>query len=229
MPDFLLRNAEVNARINAAFEAESADVWYVQGFKERMLDGIVNPSDYEQVDRRAGRVVRLVARPTPSCCATGRMGRRTGSPTFILKAPTSIAAGSIPAMLQACGTKGRAPYRGVLTHGFTLDEKGMKMSKSLGNTIAPQEVIGEYGADILRLWVAQSDYTVDLRIGKEILKGVADSYRRLRNTMRYMLGALAGFQRGRAGGARRHAGAGALGAAPAGRTGCRGARGLCEV
>jgi len=96
-------------------------------------------------------------------------------------------------MLQACGTKGRAPYRGVLTHGFTLDEKGMKMSKSLGNTVAPQQVIGEYGADILRLWVAQSDYTADLRIGKEILKGVADSYRRLRNTLRFLLGNLAGF------------------------------------
>ena len=96
-------------------------------------------------------------------------------------------------MLQACGTKGRAPYRGVLTHGFTLDEKGMKMSKSLGNTTAPQTVIDEYGADILRLWVAQSDYTIDLRIGREILKGVADSYRRLRNTMRFLLGNLAGF------------------------------------
>ncbi|WP_296479270.1 class I tRNA ligase family protein, partial [Roseinatronobacter sp.] len=96
-------------------------------------------------------------------------------------------------MLQACATKGRAPYHGVLTHGFTMDEKGMKMSKSLGNTVAPQEVIDEYGADILRLWVAQSDYTVDLRIGKEILKGVADSYRRLRNTMRFMLGNLSGF------------------------------------
>ncbi len=96
-------------------------------------------------------------------------------------------------MLQACGTIGRAPYRGVLTHGFTLDEKGMKMSKSLGNTVAPAEVIKEYGADILRLWVAQSDYTVDLRIGPEILKGVADSYRRLRNTMRFLLGNLAGF------------------------------------
>jgi len=96
-------------------------------------------------------------------------------------------------MLQACATKGRAPYRAVLTHGFTLDEKGMKMSKSLGNTVAPQEVIKDFGADILRLWVAQSDYTTDLRIGKEILKGVADSYRRLRNTMRFMLGNLAGF------------------------------------
>jgi isoleucyl-tRNA synthetase len=94
-------------------------------------------------------------------------------------------------MLQACGTIGRAPYRGVLTHGFTLDEKGMKMSKSVGNTVSPQEVIEQYGADILRLWVAQADYTADLRIGPEILKGVADSYRRLRNTMRFMLGSLA--------------------------------------
>ncbi len=96
-------------------------------------------------------------------------------------------------MLQACGTIGRAPYRGVLTHGFTLDEKGMKMSKSLGNTVAPQSVIDQYGADILRLWVAQSDYTADLRIGPEILKGTADSYRRLRNTLRFMLGNLKDF------------------------------------
>ena len=94
-------------------------------------------------------------------------------------------------MLQACGTRGRAPYRGVLTHGFTLDEKGIKMSKSLGNTVSPEDVTKQYGADILRLWVAQSDYSADLRIGPEILKGVADSYRRLRNTMRFMLGALA--------------------------------------
>jgi isoleucyl-tRNA synthetase len=80
-----------------------------------------------------------------------------------------------------------------LTHGFTLDEKGMKMSKSLGNTVAPEEVIKQYGADILRLWVAQSDYTADLRIGPEILKNTADAYRRLRNTMRFMLGSLADF------------------------------------
>ena len=78
----------------------------------------------------------------------------------------------------------------MLTHGFTLDEKGMKMSKSVGNTVAPQQVIDQYGADILRLWVAQADYTADLRIGPEILKGVADSYRRLRNTMRFILGSL---------------------------------------
>jgi isoleucyl-tRNA synthetase len=96
-------------------------------------------------------------------------------------------------MLQACGTMGRAPYEGVLTHGFTLDEKGMKMSKSLGNTVAPEDVVRQYGADILRLWVAQVDYTADQRIGPEILKGSADAYRRLRNTLRFLLGALEGF------------------------------------
>jgi isoleucyl-tRNA synthetase len=191
-PDFLLRNAEVNARIIAAFEAESADVWFVQGFKERVLQGIVNPLDYDKVDD-----VLDVWFDSGSTHAFVLRDREDGSPDGIadlyLEGTDQHRGWFHSSMLQACGTKGRAPYRGVLTHGFTLDEKGMKMSKSLGNTTAPQEVIGEYGADILRLWVAQSDYTVDLRIGKEILKGVADSYRRLRNTMRYMLGALQGF------------------------------------
>ena len=191
-PDFLLKNPQVNARIVAAFEAESADVWFVQGFKERMLEGIVNPSDYEQVYDvldvwfDSGSTHSFVLRDRED-------GAADGIADLYLEGTDQHRGWFHSSMLQACGTIGRAPYRGVLTHGFTLDEKGMKMSKSLGNTTAPQEVIGEYGADILRLWVAQSDYTVDLRIGKEILKGVADSYRRLRNTMRYMLGALAGF------------------------------------
>jgi isoleucyl-tRNA synthetase len=191
-PDFLLKNAEVNARIKAAFEEEGADVWYVQGFKEKVLSGIVDPFDYEQVFD-----VLDVWFDSGSTHAFVLRDREDGSPDGIadlyLEGTDQHRGWFHSSMLQACGTKGRAPYRGVLTHGFTLDEKGMKMSKSLGNTVAPQEVIQEYGADILRLWVAQSDYTVDLRIGKEILKGVADSYRRLRNTMRYMLGALAGF------------------------------------
>lgn len=191
-PDFLLRNADVNARIKAAFEAEGADVWYVQGFKERMLDGIVDPLDYEQVFDvldvwfDSGSTHAFVLRDRAD-------GAEDGIADLYLEGTDQHRGWFHSSMLQACGTKGRAPYRGVLTHGFTLDEKGMKMSKSLGNTVAPQQVIDEYGADILRLWVAQSDYTVDLRIGKEILKGVADSYRRLRNTMRYMLGALHGF------------------------------------
>ncbi|MFV2002609.1 MAG: class I tRNA ligase family protein, partial [Paracoccaceae bacterium] len=96
-------------------------------------------------------------------------------------------------LLQSVGTTGHAPYRAVVTHAFTLDARGVKMSKSLGNTIVPEQVVRQYGADILRLWVAQTDYTHDHRIGDEILKGVADSYRRLRNTMRFLLGSLNDF------------------------------------
>jgi isoleucyl-tRNA synthetase len=191
-PDFLLRNAEVNARIVAAFEAESADVWFTDGFKERVLGGIVDPAAYKKVDDvldvwfDSGSTHAFVLRDRAD-------GSADGIADLYLEGTDQHRGWFHSSMLQACGTKGRAPYRGVLTHGFTLDEKGMKMSKSLGNTVAPQAVIDEYGADILRLWVAQSDYTTDLRIGKEILKGVADSYRRLRNTMRFLLGNLAGF------------------------------------
>ncbi|HSV30292.1 MAG TPA: class I tRNA ligase family protein, partial [Candidatus Omnitrophota bacterium] len=99
-------------------------------------------------------------------------------------------------LLEGCGTRGRAPYDNVLTHGFVLDEDGRKMSKSLGNVVSPQEVVSAMGADILRLWVIGSDYSDDLRIGKEILKTQVDIYRRLRNTLRYLLGALDGFSDG---------------------------------
>jgi isoleucyl-tRNA synthetase len=96
-------------------------------------------------------------------------------------------------LLESCGTRGRAPYDTILTHGFTMDAKGMKMSKSLGNTISPLDLMKEYGADILRLWALSVDFTEDHRIGKEILAGVADQYRKLRNTFRYLLGALSDF------------------------------------
>jgi isoleucyl-tRNA synthetase len=96
-------------------------------------------------------------------------------------------------LLESCGTRGRAPYKAVLTHGFTMDAKGMKMSKSLGNTVNPLDLMRDYGADILRLWALSVDFTEDHRIGKEILTGVADQYRKLRNTFRYLLGALEGF------------------------------------
>ena len=96
-------------------------------------------------------------------------------------------------LLQSCGTRGRAPYDAVLTHGFTMDQKGLKMSKSVGNTVDPLKVMETNGADIIRLWALSVDYTEDHRIGDEILKGVADQYRKLRNTFRYMLGALDGF------------------------------------
>lgn len=96
-------------------------------------------------------------------------------------------------LLEACGTRGRPPYEAVLTHGFTLDEQGRKMSKSLGNVMAPQKICDQFGADILRLWVVSSDYAVDQRIGDEIIKSQVDAYRRLRNTLRFLLGNLAGF------------------------------------
>jgi isoleucyl-tRNA synthetase len=191
-PDYLLRDPAVNARIIAAFEADGADVWYVPGFKEKVLGKDHDPEAYDQIFDvldvwfDSGSTHAFVLRDRAD-------GSADGIADLYLEGTDQHRGWFHSSMLQACGTIGRAPYRGVLTHGFTLDEKGMKMSKSLGNTVAPAEVIKDYGADILRLWVAQSDYTVDLRIGPEILKGVADSYRRLRNTMRFLLGNLAGF------------------------------------
>ncbi len=96
-------------------------------------------------------------------------------------------------LLESCGTRGRAPFDVVLTHGFVLDEQGRKMSKSIGNVTAPQDVIKQSGADILRMWVCASDYADDLRIGPEILKTTVETYRKLRNTVRWMLGSLAHF------------------------------------
>lgn len=190
--DYLLRNEDVNARIAEAFEADGADVWYQEGAKERFLTGIVDPKAYDQVFDildvwfDSGSTHAFVLRDRED-------GSEDGLADLYLEGTDQHRGWFHSSMLQACGTKGRAPYRGVLTHGFTLDEKGMKMSKSLGNTIVPEQVVKQYGADILRLWVAQSDYSADQRIGPEILKGVADSYRRLRNTMRFMLGSLHDF------------------------------------
>ena len=163
-----------------------------RGRQERFLTGIVDPEAYDQVFDildvwfDSGSTHAFVLRDRED-------GSEDGLADLYLEGTDQHRGWFHSSMLQACGTKGRAPYRGVLTHGFTLDEKGMKMSKSLGNTIVPEQVVKQYGADILRLWVAQSDYSADQRIGPEILKGVADSYRRLRNTMRFMLGSLHDF------------------------------------
>ncbi|MDP5307452.1 isoleucine--tRNA ligase [Paracoccus spongiarum] len=192
--DFLLRDARVNDRIIAAFEAEGADVWYRAGFKAQMLDGIADPDAYDQVMDvldvwfDSGSTHAFVLRDRED-------GAADGIADLYLEGTDQHRGWFQSSLLQACATRGRAPYRNVVTHGFTLDEKGMKMSKSLGNTIVPAKVIEQYGADILRLWVAQADYTADQRIGPEILKGTADSYRRLRNTLRFLLGALSGFDK----------------------------------
>ncbi|MFD3191685.1 isoleucine--tRNA ligase [Sedimentitalea sp. HM32M-2] len=190
--DYLLRDADVNARILEAFEAEGADAWYAEGAKARFIGNAADPEDYDQVFDvldvwfDSGSTHAFVLRDRAD-------GTADGIADVYMEGTDQHRGWFHSSMLQACGTLGRAPYRNVVTHGFTLDEKGAKMSKSLGNTIVPETVVKQYGADILRLWVAQTDYTSDQRIGPEILKGVADSYRRLRNTMRFMLGSLADF------------------------------------
>ncbi|SMO93400.1 isoleucine--tRNA ligase [Ruegeria faecimaris] len=191
-PNFLLRDPGVNARVKEAFEQDGADCWYLDGAKERFLGNDYNPDDWNQVFDvldvwfDSGSTHAFVLRDRED-------GTEDGIADVYMEGTDQHRGWFHSSMLQACGTKGRAPYRNVVTHGFTLDAKGNKMSKSLGNTIVPEEVIKQYGADILRLWVAQTDYTADQRIGPEILKGTADSYRRLRNTMRFMLGSLADF------------------------------------
>jgi len=188
----ILRDAAVNARIAAAFRANGADAWYEDGAKARFLEGLYDPSDWTKVDDildvwfDSGSTHAFVLRDRED-------GASDGIADLYLEGTDQHRGWFHSSLLQSVGTNGRAPYKGVLTHGFTLDEKGMKMSKSLGNTIVPEQVTKQYGADILRLWVAQVDFTNDQRIGPEILKNVADSYRRLRNTMRFMLGNLNGF------------------------------------
>jgi isoleucyl-tRNA synthetase len=191
-PDFLLRDPAVNARILEAFEAEGADAWYKPGAKARFLATTMTrrTTSRSSTSSTCGSIQRL-----HPCLRAARPPRRVrGRHRGPLPGRHRPASRLVP-FLDAAGLRHHRARAlpGVLTHGFTLDEKGMKMSKSLGNTVAPEEVVKQYGADILRLWVAQSDYTADQRIGPEILKGVADSYRRLRNTMRFMLGSLADF------------------------------------
>ena len=190
----VLRNAHVNGRIEAAFRAEGADAWFAEGAKRRFLGGIegVNPDEWEKVDDildvwfDSGSTHAFVLRDRAD-------GTEDGIADVYMEGTDQHRGWFHSSLLQGCGTMGRAPYRAVVTHGFTLDDKGQKMSKSLGNVVAPQAVIDEYGADILRLWVAQADYMADQRIGPKILKGTADSYRRLRNTMRFLLANLEGF------------------------------------
>ncbi len=186
-PDFLLRDAAVNARINEAFEAEGADAWYEEGAKARFLGNEYDHDAWDQVFDildvwfDSGSTHAFVLRDRED-------GTEDGIADVYMEGTDQHRGWFHSSLLQSVGTTGRAPYRNVVTHGMTLDEKGFKMSKSIGNTIVPDEVVKQYGADILRLWVAQTDYTADQRIGPEILKGVADSYRRLRNTFRYLLG-----------------------------------------
>ena len=195
----VLTDERVNAAIAEAFEAEGADAWFTDLDGARFLTPFgYDPSLYERVtdvldvwfDSGSTHAFTLEKRAD---LHTRRRGEGGKDRVMYLEGSDQHRGWFHSSLLESCGTRGRAPYDVVLTHGFCLDEKGEKMSKSKGNVTAPQDVIKDSGADILRLWVAASDYSDDLRIGKEILKTFVETYRKLRNTMRWMLGTLAHF------------------------------------
>ena len=187
----LLVNAEVNARIQAAITAGTVDAWEESRAAE-FLGSDRNPDDYEMVTDILD--VWFDSGSTHAFVLESDEWPELQSPADLYLEGSDQHRGWFQSsLLESCGTRGRAPYDAVLTHGFTMDPKGFKMSKSLGNTVDPLKVMEQYGADIVRLWALSVDYTEDHRIGNEILKGVGDQYRRLRNTFRYLLGALNGF------------------------------------
>jgi isoleucyl-tRNA synthetase len=186
-----LNDADVNARIVAAVREEGVDAWEAARAQE-YLGAAYTAEDYEQVfdildvwfDSGCTHVFTL---------ESGRWPELSWPADLYLEGSDQHRGWFQSSLLQSCGTRGRAPYNAVLTPGFTMDQKGLKMSKSVGNTVDPLKVMETNGADIIRLWALSVDFTEDHRIGDEILKGVADQYRKLRNTFRYLLGALEGF------------------------------------
>jgi len=184
----VLKDDAVNQRILDAFDAEGADAWFAEGAKERFLGNEHDPAQWKQVmdildvwfDSGSTHTFTLEDRPDLKWPAD-----------LYLEGSDQHRGWFHSSLLESAATRGRAPYNAVLTHGFTMDEKGEKMSKSKGNVTSPQEVMKDAGADILRLWVMTSDYADDLRVGKTIIQTNVDAYRKLRNTIRWMLGTLA--------------------------------------
>jgi isoleucyl-tRNA synthetase len=198
----ILIDDEANKRIADAFEAEGADCWFAEGAKARFLGNNHNPEDFDKIDDvldvwfDSGSTHSYVLEDPvhfPGLAGIRRKVDGGADEVMYLEGSDQHRGWFQSSLLESCGTRGRAPFDVVLTHGFTLDEKGRKMSKSLGNQTFPQDIIKQSGADILRLWVASVDYTDDQRIGPEVLKSVSDNYRKLRNTLRWMIGTLAHY------------------------------------
>jgi isoleucyl-tRNA synthetase len=195
----ILSDPEVNVRIVEAFEEEGADAWYKPGARERFLgklaqDGWQKVDDILDVWFDSGSTHAFVLEDPQHFAGLAHIKRKAeggGETVMYLEGSDQHRGWFQSSLLESCGTRGRAPFDIVLTHGFVLDEDGRKMSKSLGNVTAPQDVMQDAGADILRMWVCAADYADDLRIGPEILKTTVDTYRKLRNTLRWMLGNLA--------------------------------------
>lgn len=199
----ILVDDDVNKRIADAFEAEGADAWYMEGARERFLGSLAN-EDWKKVDDildvwfDSGSTHAFVLEDPvhfPGLAGIKRKVDGGRDSVMYLEGSDQHRGWFHSSLLESCGTRGRAPYDVVLTHGFTLDENGRKMSKSLGNTTDPQKVMASSGADILRLWVCATDYADDQRIGPEILKNIVETYRKLRNSVRWMLGTLHHFHR----------------------------------
>jgi len=184
-----LTDKAVNARILDAFRAGGADAWFTADH-QALLGADYNLADFEPVNDILD--VWFDSGSTHAFVIEARYGEGTRANLY-LEGSDQHRGWFQSSLLESCGTRGRAPYDAVLTHGFALDGQGRKMSKSLGNVVDPLKIIGESGADILRIWTASTDYFEDVRIGKEVLATASDSYRKLRNTFRYMLGALDGF------------------------------------
>ncbi|MEO9468189.1 isoleucine--tRNA ligase [Parasphingorhabdus sp.] len=187
-----LNDPAVNERIIAAFKTGGADAWF-DADHQQFLGNDHKLDDYEVITDILD--VWFDSGCTHSfVLESGKWPDHQTPADLYLEGSDQHRGWFQSSLLESCGTRGRAPYKAVLTHGMTLDKNGKKMSKSLGNTLDPQKIINVNGADILRLWAASVDFTEDHRIGDEILKGVTDSYRKLRNTFRYMLGGLGDFQ-----------------------------------
>lgn len=187
----VLNDPDVNERIAAAFETEGADAWFAEGAHERFLkDRVTDTHEWEKVNDILD--VWFDSGSTHAFVLEKRPDLRWPADVY-LEGSDQHRGWFHSSLLESCGTRGRAPYNTVITHGFTMAEDGRKMSKSLGNQVFPQDVIKQSGADILRLWVSSTDYVDDQRIGPEILKSNVEAYRKLRNTLRYLLGALDGW------------------------------------
>ncbi|MDX2205338.1 MAG: isoleucine--tRNA ligase [Hyphomicrobiaceae bacterium] len=197
------RSEELMHRIGSAIASIGADAWFEPGARERFLAGLVaDPFMWEPAtdildvwfDSGSTHAFTLEdAQAFPTLAGIRRQRDGGADRVMYLEGSDQHRGWFQSSLLESCGTRGRAPFDVVLTHGFVLDEKGLKMSKSLKNVIAPQEVIKASGADILRLWVTASDYADDLRIGPEIIKTFAETYRKMRNSLRWMLGTLAHY------------------------------------
>jgi isoleucyl-tRNA synthetase len=186
-----LIDPELNKRIVKMYEEHGCDVWF-QKSKNDLLGKEYNADEYEKVDDILD--VWFDSGCTHAFVLEGKEDQ-VWPASIYLEGTDQHRGWFHSSLLESCGTRGVAPYESVLTHGFVLHEDGNKMSKSSSNIVPPSEIVEKSGADILRLWVASSDYSEDLKIGPEIIKSNVDSYRRLRNTLRFILGNLNDFNK----------------------------------